>query len=78
MGFSLAGLLALGGAAAYSLRRQVTFDVRYTCAFELVLPQLTVLLQLVQLWSVLSRLAQPLEEDLDLDLVNTTVAGQGY
>lgn len=42
------------------------FDLRYSCAMDLLWPQLPVLLQLVQLWAVLSRLAQPLEEEVDL------------
>ena len=60
-------------------RRYVTFDLRCSCAADLIEPQLTVLLQLVQLWSVLRRLAQPLEDDVDL-LANATVqhvAGRG-
>ena len=44
----------------------MTFDLRYSCALNLVLPQLAVLLQLVQLWAVLGRLGQPLEDDFDL------------
>ena len=57
----------------------MTFDLRCSCAADLIEPQLTVLLQLVQLWSVLRRLAQPLEDDVDL-YANATVqqvAGRG-
>ena len=60
----------------------MTFDLRCSCAVELIEPQLAVLLQLVQLWSVLGRLAQPLEDDFDLasNVTNTTmeaIAGIG-
>ncbi|CAK8995706.1 Leucine-rich repeat receptor-like serine/threonine-protein kinase RGI4 (Protein RECEPTOR OF RGF1 2) (Protein RGF1 INSENSITIVE 4) (Protein STERILITY-REGULATING KINASE MEMBER 2) [Durusdinium trenchii] len=54
-----AGILALG-AAAWILRRQLTWDLRWQCVADLILPQLAVLLQLVQLWSVLGRL--PLQD----------------
>ena len=58
----------------------MTFDLRCSCAVDLIEPQLTVLLQLVQLWSVLSRLAQPPADEVDLNAGNTTmkdVAGTG-
>ena len=41
---------------------------------KLVVSQLAVLLQLVQLWSVLGRLSQPIGDDLDINLVNNTEA----
>ena len=51
----------------------MTFNLRCSCAVDLIEPQLTVLLQLVQLWSVLSRLAQPPGDEVDLHASNTTM-----
>ena len=51
----------------------MTFDLRCSCAVDLIEPQLTVMLQLVQLWSVLSRLAQPPGDEVDLHASNTTM-----
>ena len=58
-------------------RGYVTFDLRCSCAVDLIEPQLTVLLQLAQLWSVLRRLAQPLEGDVDLASNATVANGAG-
>lgn len=53
-----AGVLALLGAAVWALRRrfQEELGLRWRCAAKLLLPQLAILLQLMQLWSVVGRL----------------------
>ncbi|CAK9004781.1 unnamed protein product, partial [Durusdinium trenchii] len=56
LGLCATAMALLVGAAAWAVRRSFHSDLRWTCAAQLVLPQLAVLLQLVQLWSALGPL----------------------
>lgn len=56
-----AGVLVVLGAAMWTMRRrflEVEVGLRWRCAAKLLVPQLAILLQLMQLWSVVGRLEQ--------------------
>lgn len=56
-------------------RRLADADLRLKCALELLVPQLFALLQLVQLWCVLTRLSQP-PDDVDSSGSNFTARAE--
>lgn len=56
-------------------RRLADADLRLKCAVQLLVPQLFALLQLVQLWCVLARLAEP-PDDVDSSGFNVAASAE--